>query len=177
MASATQSHRKKKVQQLRIIQKQYLAKYVSKKAVEAEVLKGFNAFFEASKSPLKIPFSHTSSFQFLFHSLVVAVSCFPHYTHLKNFHPPQACLSAQVFSFFFLFFSFVLSFVFCPDSYISKEESRTDLTNDTLFVNTSLKGEKEDDKCIYFNVIPFIPFTHRLLKMELILHPTPSERC
>ena len=154
-------------------------KYVSKKAVEAEVLKGYNAFFEASKSPLKIPFSHTNSFQFLFQSLVLTVSCFlPLQTPQKLPSSSGLPVGSGLFFFFpFIFFSFVLSFVFCPDSYISKEESRTGLTNDTLFVNTSLKGEKEDDKCIYFNVIPFIPFTHRLLKMELILHPTPSERC
>ena len=74
-----------------------------------------------------------------------------------------ACL-AQVFYFFlfFFFFSFVLSFVFCPDSYISKGEARIDLTNNTLFVNMSLKREREDGKCLYFDVIPFIPFTLRL---------------
>ena len=83
---------------------------------------------------------------------------------IKNFHPPQACLSGSglFFFLFFLFFFFVLSFVFCPDSYISKGESRIDLTNNTLFVNTSLKREREDGKCLYFDVIPFIPFTLRL---------------
>lgn len=65
----------------------------------------------SKQNSLKNPLPpYITSVQFPFHSAVVSDLSFPQYLHVKNFHPPQACLAASLAQivYYFLFFCVIL---------------------------------------------------------------------